>query len=141
MILRFRQSIRIAPGIRINFSKTGVSASIGGQPLTLNIGRKGVRGTASAPGTGLSVSKAVGFADLKEDEPQPQTAPLPTEDAGEGSRFVQTALFALVLMAVLWGVAAYSSRPAPEPAIAAQPPAAASEPAPKAPPQHTKQHK
>jgi hypothetical protein len=141
MTLRFRQSIRIAPGVRLNFSKTGVSASIGGSPLTLNIGRRGVKGTASAPGTGLSFSKTASFADLKHDDSQAQTAPLPIEEAGEGGSLVQIALLILVLAAAVWGVVAYFSGPVPETATIQQPPPAAAEPSPKAAPHQTKRQK
>lgn len=46
----FRKSIKVAPGVRINFSKSGVSTSIGGRGFTYN-----TRGriTASVPGTGI----------------------------------------------------------------------------------------
>jgi len=50
----FRQSFQVIPGLRINLSKSGLSASIGGSPLTLNVGPRGVTGTASIPGTGIS---------------------------------------------------------------------------------------
>lgn len=51
---RFRQSFRLIPGVRLNLSKSGLSCSIGGTPLTLNVGPAGVYGTASLPGTGIS---------------------------------------------------------------------------------------
>ncbi len=51
---RFRQSFTIVPGLRLNLSKSGLSASIGRAPFTLNVGPHGVMGTASIPGTGLS---------------------------------------------------------------------------------------
>ena len=46
----FRKSIKIAPGVRINLSKSGVSTSIGGKGFTYN-----TRGrlTTSIPGTGI----------------------------------------------------------------------------------------
>ena len=46
----FRKSFKLAPGIRLNVSKSGVSASVGGKGLTYN-----TRGrlTVSARGTGL----------------------------------------------------------------------------------------
>jgi hypothetical protein len=51
---RFHQSFSIIPGLRLNVSKSGLSASIGGAPFTLNISQNGLMGTASIPGTGLS---------------------------------------------------------------------------------------
>lgn len=46
----FRKSIKIAPGIRLNVSKSGISTSIGGKGLTYNT--RG-RVTANIPGTGI----------------------------------------------------------------------------------------
>ena len=46
----FRKSVKIAPGIRVNFSKGGISTSIGGKGFTYNT--RG-RVTASIPGTGI----------------------------------------------------------------------------------------
>jgi hypothetical protein len=46
----FRKSIKIAPGVRVNLSKSGISTSIGGKGLTYNT--RG-RVTASIPGTGI----------------------------------------------------------------------------------------
>lgn len=58
MGFRFRRSIRILPGVRLNISKKGfTSVSIGGKGLTVNRGSKGTRVTTSLPGTGMSYSK------------------------------------------------------------------------------------
>jgi uncharacterized protein DUF4236 len=46
----FRKSIKIAPGVRVNLSKSGISTSIGGRGFTYNT--RG-RVTASIPGTGV----------------------------------------------------------------------------------------
>jgi len=35
---RFRKSISVLPGVKVNLSKTGVSTSVGGKGATLNIG-------------------------------------------------------------------------------------------------------
>lgn len=59
MGFRFRRSIRILPGIRLNLSGSGVSTSIGGRGATINVGRRGVRGTVGLPGTGLSYSETL----------------------------------------------------------------------------------
>ncbi len=58
---RFRQSFTIIPGLRLNLSKNGLSASIGEAPFTLNVGPHGVMGTASIPGTGLSYREHFGI--------------------------------------------------------------------------------
>lgn len=54
MGFRFRKSVKIAPGIKLNLSKSGGSLSIGGRGATVNISSRGVRSTYSIPGTGLS---------------------------------------------------------------------------------------
>lgn len=56
MTLRFRQSFRLFPGVRLNVGKRGVSASFGVPGATINVGRLGVRGTVGLPGTGVSYS-------------------------------------------------------------------------------------
>ena len=63
MGFRFRKSIRLFPGVRLNLSKSGASTSIGPRGLTMNVkpGRK-TRVTASIPGTGISYSESVGDA-------------------------------------------------------------------------------
>jgi len=35
---RFRQSFTVIPGLRLSLSKSGLSASIGRSPFTLNVG-------------------------------------------------------------------------------------------------------
>ena len=58
MGFRFRRSIRILPGVRLNISKKGfTSVSIGGKGLTVNRGSKGIRVTTSIVGSGLSYSQ------------------------------------------------------------------------------------
>lgn len=54
MGLRFRKSIRLAPGLRLNLSGNRASATPGRPGASVNIGRRGVHGTAGLPGTGLS---------------------------------------------------------------------------------------
>lgn len=56
MGLRFRKSIRLAPGLRINISKSGFSTSVGGRGATINLSKKGARATVGIPGSGLSYS-------------------------------------------------------------------------------------
>lgn len=57
MGFRFRKSIKLLPGVRLNLSKSGVSTSIGRRGATLNFSERGTRGTVGLPGTGLSYSE------------------------------------------------------------------------------------
>jgi hypothetical protein len=54
MSFRFRRSLRIAPGFRINLGKKGASLSIGGRGAHITVGHGQVRETVGLPGTGLS---------------------------------------------------------------------------------------
>lgn len=71
---RFRHSFKVIPGVRLNLSKSGLSCSIGGAPLTMNIGPRGVYGTASIPGTGISYRERFGGGS---ETPQPGVPVLP----------------------------------------------------------------
>ena len=51
--MRFRKSIKIAKGLKINLSKSGLSTTIGGKGLSFNLGKNGGYLNTSIPGTGL----------------------------------------------------------------------------------------
>ena len=52
----FRRTFKIAPGVKLNLSKSGVSTSIGGRGLTVNLKDSQTKTTVGVPGTGLSYS-------------------------------------------------------------------------------------
>jgi hypothetical protein len=54
MGLRFQKRRTIAPGVRLNFGKRGVSVSGGPRGARVNVGRRGVGATLTLLGTGLS---------------------------------------------------------------------------------------
>jgi hypothetical protein len=52
---RFRKSIGVLPGVKVNLSKSRVSTSLGGRGATVNVGADGRRMvTIGIPGTGMS---------------------------------------------------------------------------------------
>lgn len=56
--MRFRKSIKIFKGLKINITSKGISSvSVGGRGATLNASRRGVRATAGIPGSGVSHSE------------------------------------------------------------------------------------
>lgn len=57
---RFRKSVKICKGVKVNFSKSGASLSLGGRGHSLNLGGRGARVTVGIPGTGLSYSTKLG---------------------------------------------------------------------------------
>src|SRR5260221_11280088 len=60
MGFRFRRSIRILPGLRLNMGKRGVSASVGVRGAHVTVGHGKIRETVGVPGTGLSYTHVNG---------------------------------------------------------------------------------
>ncbi|TXD75324.1 DUF4236 domain-containing protein [Algoriphagus ratkowskyi] len=54
MSFRFRNRIKVMPGIYLNIGKNGVSTTIGPRGANINIGKNGVYLNTGIPGTGLS---------------------------------------------------------------------------------------
>jgi hypothetical protein len=59
MGLRFRRSVRLLPGVKLNFGQKSSSVSIGVRGLHYTVGTRGARVTAGIPGTGLSWSQSI----------------------------------------------------------------------------------
>lgn len=84
MGFRFRKSIKLMPGVRINFSKTGIGASVGFKGFRLTKRADGrVQRTVSIPGTGISHvdSHAAGGNFGQNDQAAPNS-PAPRKTAG-----------------------------------------------------------
>ncbi|PBA93695.1 DUF4236 domain-containing protein, partial [Klebsiella pneumoniae] len=54
MGFRFRKSISIIPGVRINLSNGAPSLSVGPRGASLSFGKRGTYANLGLPGTGLS---------------------------------------------------------------------------------------
>jgi len=93
MAFRIRKSFKIAPGIRLNVSKSGLSTSIGGKGSTVNLSKRGTKFTSSIPGTGISTSKF--FAGRKVPKSTPsEPAVMPS--------FRSYLFWFLIVIGVLW---------------------------------------
>jgi hypothetical protein len=77
MGFRFRRSIKILPGVRLNVSKSGVSTSIGTRGATVNISKRGTRTTVGIPGTGISYSE---MHSAKADQQEPASSEAPDDN-------------------------------------------------------------
>src|SRR5262245_45052595 len=64
---RFRKSITLLPGVRVNVSKSGASLSLGPKGATVNLGKGGVRGTYDLPGSGSYYTKQKSWSELGRD--------------------------------------------------------------------------
>jgi hypothetical protein len=53
MSWRFRKSFKVLPGVRLNLTSRGLSATVGVAPLSVNFGPRGVYANTSIPGTGI----------------------------------------------------------------------------------------
>lgn len=54
MAFRFRKSVKLAPGIRMNFSGSGLSWTVGPRGASIGIGKRGTYLNSGIPGTGFS---------------------------------------------------------------------------------------
>lgn len=81
MGLRFRKTISLLPGVRLNVSKSGIGVSAGIPGLRGSINTSGrVTGTASIPGTGVSYVKTKKiFGNKKKDTKETKTTKAKTE--------------------------------------------------------------
>jgi hypothetical protein len=53
MSLRFRRSIRIAPGVHVNLGSHGAGLSVGPRGFHFGVNRRGMYTSAGIPGTGI----------------------------------------------------------------------------------------
>lgn len=58
--MRFRRRKKLFPGVMLNFSKTGVSATVGVKGASVNLGKAGAFLNTGIPGTGLYDRKRIG---------------------------------------------------------------------------------
>jgi hypothetical protein len=84
MGFRFRNSIRITKGLRINLSKSGASLSIGGRGATVNLSKRGAKVTAGLPGSGISWSETIKPGQGQQDPMQQHLPPHMREPAPAG---------------------------------------------------------
>jgi hypothetical protein len=60
MGFKFRKSIKVAPGVKINVTHKGVGVSAGVKGASISTGPSGSRITTSLPGTGISYEQRIG---------------------------------------------------------------------------------
>jgi hypothetical protein len=101
MALRFRRTMKIAPGVRLNLTKTGVSARVGPRGAGVTVGTSGTTVSAGIPGTGLHVSEKVS-------RKRPRQKQVTTEAAHEDPKlgFAGWAIVLGVIALMIWGVSA-----------------------------------
>ncbi|MCX6096746.1 MAG: DUF4236 domain-containing protein [Candidatus Bipolaricaulota bacterium] len=58
--MRFRKSVKLAPGLRLNMSKSGMSLTAGPRGASVTFGKQGAYANVGVPGTGISVRQRLG---------------------------------------------------------------------------------
>src|SRR5262245_6796281 len=71
MALRFRKSVKILPGVRLNLTTRGISTTLGPRGATVTLGTRGTYGNLGIPGTGLSMRQRL---DAPKQRPQARSA-------------------------------------------------------------------
>ena len=59
MAFRFRRTIQILPGVRLNIGKNGLSFSVGQKGSSVTLNKSGIHSNVGAPGTGMSFRKTI----------------------------------------------------------------------------------
>jgi hypothetical protein len=60
MGFRFRRTLKILPGVRINLSRSGVSSTVGVRGASVTVGKRGTYANVGVPGSGVSYRTKVG---------------------------------------------------------------------------------
>lgn len=116
MGLRFKKSIKIAPGVKINFNKNSVSATVGSKGAHYTANSKGkTTSTVGIPGTGLSYSTSSSGGkskkSTKSDFPNGNTetgTPPPKKKRGKGCL---TAFIVLIILAGIGSIMGGDTEP------------------------------
>ena len=60
MSWRFRKTFKVLPGVKLNLTARGLSATFGAAPFSVNVGPRGVYRNVSIPGTGMWDRQRIG---------------------------------------------------------------------------------
>ena len=117
MGFRFHRSVKLFPGLRLNFGKRGISASIGVRGAHVTYGPTGTRTTVGLPGSGLSYTH---LETRHRAVPRPSTAEPPAFPDAQGSAARGSLWIGLILVAIFIAIARLiaSTSPVPPPAPA-----------------------
>jgi hypothetical protein len=77
MSIRFRKSIKLAPGIRWNISSGGASWTFGPRGASVNVGKRGTFLNSGIPGTGLSSRSQLGASRSRSTSSSGSTTTIP----------------------------------------------------------------
>jgi len=110
MGLRLFRRIRIAPGITINMSKSGLSTSVGMRGAHVTVGPRGVRRTVGLPGTGVYYTTNTSLSGSSRTRSSRARTQRPSDsEAHEEVSSAQGCLTIIVAVVILAAIVAISS--------------------------------
>lgn len=101
MALRFRKRIRIAPGVHINLSKTGVSTTLGPRGASINIGKKGAYLNAGIPGTGIYARERIAGPKKTSQQAMKEQLPQIAPPVEKSKKLIEWAIAAVIVAVIL----------------------------------------
>jgi len=102
MGLYWRRSTKILPGVRVNWSKSGPSVSVGPKGAKVNFGKRGTYVSGGIPGTGLYYRQKVGGK--KRNQPSTQPNGLYNNNTNVTSGISSKGCFLSILIAIAVGL-------------------------------------
>ena len=89
---RFRRSVKLFPGVRLNFGKNGISTTVGVRGFSVNYGKRGAYLNAGIPGTGLSYREKLSPGRLDSASPPPNSSGTPDQGEQEETLYLPPSL-------------------------------------------------
>lgn len=77
--MRFRRKAKLFPGVYLNFSKTGISTTLGVPGASVNLGKQGAYLNTGIPGTGLYDRQKIGGGRKRKQTTPPPNIRIPKE--------------------------------------------------------------
>ena len=100
MAWNFRKRVKVFPGVHLNFSKRGVSTSIGPKGAKITLGKRGTYLNTSIPGTGLYSRQKISDSHNVFDEKKHENEPPKKRESFLSLKRILKYLF------ILWGLIA-----------------------------------
>ena len=100
---RLFRRIKIAPGVTVNVSKSGLSTSFGPRGAKVTVGKRGIRKTVGIPGTGMYYTSLSSPKEASPESATPAVAPAASTSSGWKPRTWVGILIAVVILAAAIG--------------------------------------
>ncbi len=102
MALSFRKRIKIAKGLNLNLSKSGVGVSVGTKGASVSVGKNGTYVNNSIPGTGIYHRQKIGTKGKPESQGQEVTNSSNDGEAGIAFLLIKLIGFLVTFGLLVW---------------------------------------